>query len=450
MAAEGAATDVETPAPPPAYAILRFDENYSAMANPANRCDWSDPIKYIPLPTGMPSSYLTLGGEVRERFEGQNNLDFGLAGGASNEWLQRITLLTDWHLGPKIRFFVEGISGKISGQRGPAPAVQDDPLDLQCAFVEITPYEESDGKLALRAGRFGLSLGSGRLVATRAAPNIPFRFDGFEALYTRPAWAVTTFVTRPAKDDGKFDGADYSTAFWGAYATHWFDAPHTLGLDLYYLGIRNQHGAYASGHGDERRHSIGTRAFGQRDRWDVNAEAVWQWGTFGHESIRAWTASIDSGYTLDAPFKPRLGAKLDVTSGDRHPGQGTQGTFDALYFKSGYFNDASLLRPENIIDAHPNLAFKLPRSISLDGGVDFLWRYSRSDAVYAVPGFVAIPALKSAPNYVGTAYDVNATWQIQRHLTFQVSYVYFATGDYVHEAGGRDVNYASATMDFLF
>ena len=50
---------------------------------------------------------------------------------------------------------------------------------------------------------------------------------------------------------------------------------------------------------------------------------------------------------------------MDVASGNRDPGGGTQGTFDGLFFKSGYFNDASLLRPENIIDIHPNLTLKL-------------------------------------------------------------------------------------------
>jgi hypothetical protein len=39
----------EIPSPPPTYQMLRFDENYSCLANPANRTDWFDPIKYIPL-----------------------------------------------------------------------------------------------------------------------------------------------------------------------------------------------------------------------------------------------------------------------------------------------------------------------------------------------------------------------------------------------------------------
>jgi hypothetical protein len=45
---------------------------------------------------------------------------------------------------------------------------------------------------------------------------------------------------------------------------------------------------------------------------------------------------------------------------------------------------------------------------------------------------------------------VNLNWQIQRHISFQASYVHFLTGSYVHQAGGRDVNYFSTTFTFLF
>jgi hypothetical protein len=67
-----------------------------------------------------------------------------------------------------------------------------------------------------------------------------------------------------------------------------------------------------------------------------------------------------------------------------------------------------------------------------------------------VPGFITIPALKDAPAYIGTALDVNLTWQVQRHVTLQASYVHFLTGSYVHTAGGSDVNYFSTTLTFLF
>ena len=433
---------------PPAYKILRFDEDYSCLSNPTNRTDWFDPIKYIPLRTNAPGWYLTLGGEVRERFEGHYDPNFGIDGeGPDSYWLQRVTLLSDVHLGERFRIFAEGISGVIEGENKPAPDVQDDPLDLQFAFAAFLPYLTDDESLTLRGGRFGMSFGSGRLVATRAAPNIPFRFDGFEAIYSRPLWEATAFLTRPVEDNGGISGSDPGTTFWGLYVTHWFDTQHKLGVDVYYLGIANQNGDYASGTGNEKRHSFGSRIFGSKNHWDWNGEGVIQVGTFGDEPILAWTASLDSGYTWDAKFEPRLGLKADVASGNTSNGH--QGTFNALYFKSGYFNDASLIRPANLIDVHPNLAMNLTRTVSVNGGANVFWRYTQNDAVYAPPGFVEIPATGGSA-YVTTALDVNLEWHIQKHLTFGASYVHFFTGSYVHEAGGSDVNYVSTTLSFLF
>jgi len=449
--ADDMTTTGEIPSLPPSYQMLRFEENFSCLSNAVNRTDLFDPVKYIPLRTNDSSWYLTVGGELRERFEGNYNSNFGIGGlGPDSYLLQRITLLGDLHLGERVRFFVEGISGLMEGESQPAPPVQEDPIDLQFAFLDIVPYLRDDERLTLRAGRFGMSFGSGRLVATRAAPNIPFRFDGLELLYTRPLWEATAFLTQPVLDSGGFNGEDHSTTFWGLYVTHWFDRAQTLGLDLYYLGIYNKGASYASGTGDEDRHSFGAREFGSWDGWDWNGEEVLQTGTFGNDSILAWTASLDSGYTFNVDLQPRAGVKADVASGSGNASGGTQGTFDALYFKSGYFNDASLIRPQNIIDVHPNLGLKLTQTVSVDGGGDVFWRYSRNDAVYAVPGFIAIPAQETGSSYVGTATDVNLTWQIQKHLSFQASYVHFFAGNYVHQAGGSDVNYASTTFAFLF
>jgi Alginate export len=454
LMADDITTPEGTPLTPPSYQMLRFDENYSCLSNAVNRTDFFDPIKYIPFRTGDPSWYLTVGGEARERYEGYYDQNFGIGGlGPNSHLLQRLVLLTDWHLGERVRFFVSGISALQIGGIRPAPPVQQDPIDLEYAFLDFIPYLTDDERVTLRAGRFGMSFGSGRLVSSRAAPNapnIPFRFDGFEMLYTRPLWEATAFLTQPAQDSGGLNSEEHSTTFWGLYVTHWFDAPHTLGLDVYYLGIYNEDATYASGTADETRHSLGTRQFGGWKGWDWNAEEVLQVGSFGDKSIRAWTASLDAGYTFHAALQPRLGVNADVASGDTHPNGGTQGTFDALYFMSGYFNDASLFRPQNIIDVHPMLGLQLTRTLSVNGGGDVFWRYSRNDAIYNPPGFILIPAIDTASTYLGTAADINFTWQIQRHLSLGASYVHFFTADYIHAAGGKDLNFASTTLSFLF
>jgi hypothetical protein len=363
--------------------------------------------------------------------------------------LQRITLLADLHLSGHVRVYVSGVSGLVWGEDHPAPPVQDDPSDLLFAFVEIAPYVTPEERLALRVGRYGMSLGAGRLVATRAAPNVQLRFDGCEIVYSRSGWTATGFLNHPAKDSGGLDGSDHSFTFWGLYVTHWFDAQRGKGIDLYYLGIHREHGAYFADTGDEHRQSLGARQFGQAESWDWNTEEVIQFGSFGTKDILAWTASLDGGYTFPTQFNPRIGIKADVTSGT-DKGSGTQQTFDALFFKSGYFNDAGLIRPQNIIDVHPNLTANITRTLSVNGGVDVFWRYSNDDAVYAVPGFVAIPPVESSSRYVGTAADLNVEWRLQRHVTLSASYVHFFAGSSARQAGGKDVNYVSTTLSFLF
>src|SRR6516164_3289217 len=109
--AQGVNTEAEIPMPPPAYKVLRFDEDYSCLTNQANRVDFFDTVKYIPLRKDEPLWYLSFGGELRERVEGNYNPNFGIGGvGPDSYLLQRITLSTDVHLGERVRVFAMGIS----------------------------------------------------------------------------------------------------------------------------------------------------------------------------------------------------------------------------------------------------------------------------------------------------------------------------------------------------
>src|SRR5258707_12215158 len=73
--------EAEIPRTPPAYKMLRFDENYSCLTNQDNSTDLFDPVKYIPLRKDDPLWYLSFGGELRERVEGNYDRNFGIGGG---------------------------------------------------------------------------------------------------------------------------------------------------------------------------------------------------------------------------------------------------------------------------------------------------------------------------------------------------------------------------------
>src|SRR5260370_40027850 len=127
MPAEDRVTTGETPLPPPSYKLLRFDEDYSCLTNAANRADWFDRVKYVPIRANDPYWYLTFGGELRERFESVHDDNFAIRSGPDSYWLQRITLLGDLHLGERVRGFAERISVLNAGERQPGPTVTDDP-----------------------------------------------------------------------------------------------------------------------------------------------------------------------------------------------------------------------------------------------------------------------------------------------------------------------------------
>ena len=64
------------PGPPP-LTTLRYDEDYAYLRDPAARTGaWWEPLKYLPLnKTG--NVYITLGAELRLRYEGFENNNWG-------------------------------------------------------------------------------------------------------------------------------------------------------------------------------------------------------------------------------------------------------------------------------------------------------------------------------------------------------------------------------------
>lgn len=89
---------------PPSYALLRHDEDYSYLQDPACRRASLDAIKFISL--GSKDQYLTLGGELREWYEIFGNANWRVGPQDRDGYLlQRLSTYTDWHFGDGIRLF---------------------------------------------------------------------------------------------------------------------------------------------------------------------------------------------------------------------------------------------------------------------------------------------------------------------------------------------------------
>ena len=438
---------------PPAYQKLRYDEDYAYLEDPSRRSDFWDPLKYIPL-SDTGDAYLSLGGEGRWRYERYHNYQWDPDSPDDDGYLlQRYLLYADLHLGAWFRAFAQ-LQSSLEEWRADGPRPTDeDSLDLHQLFGDVRlPLDRNDDTLSLRLGRQEMLYGSQRLVSVRESPNIRRSFDAIRAITRVDAWRVDGFFGRPVPEHrGVFDDwhAEDSILFWGAYAT----GPLLEGasLDLYYLGLRNPDAEFAQGSGDETRHSLGARLFGERGGWDYNFEGVIQLGTFGGDAIRAWTLAADTGFTFAAaPLAPRVGLRADAISGDGDPEDGRLGTFNPLFPRGAYFSEAALVWPANLIDVDPSIEVQLSPTLRITADYDFFWRYSSDDALYTSGGSVARPPDGGA-RFIGHQPSVALAWQVERHTTLNLAYTHFFAGGFIRESGpDTDVDFAAVWLVYRF
>ena len=137
----------------PAYKQLRYDENYQYLRDSSLRTDFMDALKYIPL-NQEGESYLTLGGEIRERYEYFHNWNWGDRPQDENGYLlQRYMIHADAHFTEHFRIFTQFKSGLEDGRNGGPRPTDEDQFDLNQLFVDgKLDWEEKDS-FALRLGR---------------------------------------------------------------------------------------------------------------------------------------------------------------------------------------------------------------------------------------------------------------------------------------------------------
>ena len=140
------------------------------------------PYKYIPLASSdYGAVYLSLGGEVRERYESYHNINFGFAGAPAYDGylLQRIMFDADFHMTDWVRGFAQLGDMRILGVRGVPSTTDTDRLDLMQKFVDVKLPSPLGDDPTLRYGREELLFGYQRLIAVREGTNVRRDFDGF-------------------------------------------------------------------------------------------------------------------------------------------------------------------------------------------------------------------------------------------------------------------------------
>ncbi|HCL45342.1 MAG TPA: alginate export family protein, partial [Pseudomonas sp.] len=318
-------------------------------------------------------------------------------------------------------------------------------LDVQQAY-----WRWQRGSFHLQLGRQEAGYGSSRLLSGRDGPNIRLAFDGARLGWKGRLGTLDLMALRPVQNrPGAFDDhGEHGAHLWGAYAT----TARGQGAgqwDLYLLDYRREGARFSAGFGIERRQTVGARWFGQSGSLDWNSELVAQGGELRTSAatldIRAWTLATDTGWRWTAlPLQPRLGLKADIASGDGNLHDGRLGTFNALFPKSAYFSEASLLAPANLMDVQPTLTLRLHDAVTTELGVQMAWKHRRADAVYTTPApLVALPGTAGGARRIGTQYKSETRWQASEHWQWQLQLAWVDAGPALKQAGGQDTLFAS-------
>jgi len=427
----------------------RWQEDWSALADPRLRTEPLDRLKYIPLPFDDPKSYVSLGLTVRERFELNDAPSFGSAGNKADSYLlDRLQWHVDVRPNAHWQIFVQFEDVRAPGKAVITP-VDENPLDLRLAFIA---YVDSfwGGTLKTRVGRQEMAFDLQRFVSVRDGPNVRQAYDAAWLDWEQRQWRVIGFWSQPVQYRHEHPFDDFSSGhlqYGGVRAERQDVGPGEL--SAYYSRFIRDSARFLDARGDERRHNLDMRYAGARGGFDWDLEAMGQFGDIGGKSIRAWAVGSRSGYTMaDLGWTPRLGLQIDAASGDHKAGDETLGTFNPLFPNGYYFTLAGYTGYVNLMHLKPSLTVKPLTNLALMAAAGLQWRETTADAVYVQPNTPVPGTAGTAGRWSGVYTQFRADWEVMPSLLAAVEAVRFQIGDALRRAGGHDSTYLSVELKY--
>lgn len=427
-----------------------------------------EPWNRLPPPaTPLFTRPLTIGGDDDWRFtptghgktmvEAYRNPNFGLGGYSEDSWvLQRIQAGFDVAYRDSLQWFTELTWGGITGKKQPlAPPDRDDP-DLLQLYVQGQLRLDESQRLVTRVGRQVLFYGSGRLISHREGANQRLAQDAARVSWrdSDSGWDIDGIVASPVRVyPDAFDNRSSPDEWlwWGVYGVGPAvgNPGGASGTDVYYLGIRQQDSLLAGPGNTEVRHTVGTRWWDQSWPWIYNTEVIFQFGDCAGRTIIAGAASLGGGYVWELDSWVLTAAvKADAISGG--DSTGNMNTFNPLFQANNYFNEGGYVSPSNLYNLNPLLTIAPLPEISVTGGVNWLWRFSPNDDVYAPPFSRVAPPAPDGQRFLGTALSLSLGWSPHPALDFSIGYTHHIVGSSLSAVGGRNVDYFQTTFRIQF
>lgn len=425
----------------------------------------------------LDAQVVTIGGEVRERYEFRDNADFNKDASDTLSFIaSRIRLNLSHEVTPDIIAFIQIQDARIFG--GEVSTVSNDNLlDLHQGYVNI----KNVGPTSLILGRQELAFGEHRLVGHFGWNNVGRSFDGLRVAYVAAPVRVDFWAASP-KVYGTNTGSSPAfapsnreqQAFYGVYGSI-KTAPVTVEPYVMYL-LDGGNAAELNAAGTallspitspaargQSRVTVGLRADGKavNESIDFTGEAAYQTGsmdargTTPESDISAHAFVLKAGYTAPVGIKPRIGIEYDRASGDSDPTDDKFETFENLFPTNhpfyGYMDYVGWRNMQAL-----RLSVSVKPSASSGVSLDY-HRFSLAeerDRWYAASGapFGPTPAAGNTETDLGQEIDLVAYLMVKEKVRLEVGLSQFMPGDYVDgnfpASDASQFAYLQATVGF--
>jgi hypothetical protein len=446
--AQDATTTGGTASRPPIM-FNRWQEDWSVLADPALRTEPLDSLKYIPLIDGDPDSYISLGGNLRERFEYLGAPSFGVGKAPFPGYvIQRLEAHADIHPTAGWEAFIQ-LEDDRAFAKTPVSPVDQDRLDLEQAFL-LYRTDLFGGEFTARVGRQELGFDLQRFVAVRDGPNVRQAFDAVWFNWTAAPWRVIAFWSHPVQnvDTRAFDDySDHHFQYGGFRVERQAVGPGDLSIYYSRYDLDNAHFLAASGR--ERRDILDTRYAGKAAGFDWDAEAMGQTGTLGPKRVLAWAVGAVTGYTLpNVTWSPRVGLQVDAASGTRHLDSDTVSTLNPLFINGYYFTLAGFTGYTNLYHVKPSLTIHPASDTTILAALGFQWRQTTGDAVYLQPDTPVKGTAGGGTSWTGAYAQLRIDHSFTSHISGALEAVRYDVGSTIRHAGGSDSDYLGVELKF--
>lgn len=429
---------------------LRYDEDYSLLKYDSSR-NWYKNIKYIQLYNST-QSFISLGGEYRYQIQYIKNEDWGDASEKENSFVfNRLLFHGDLHFNKRIRVFGQVSSTTASKRGSDISPVDENLLDVQQLFTDITILKNEKNNLKVRVGRQEFLYGSQRLISVREGPNNRLSFDAIKVFFQKQNFQVDFLYSFPVRiQNGVFDDPiNHNEKLWSIYLVK-----NKLNIiqnaDLYYIGFVNKRSLFTTTPSKENRHSFGLRIWKYDPPFTYDLEGVYQFGKIGPAIINAYTASANIAYQFDKLiFSPTVRFKTEAISGDYSVADQEINTFNPLFPRGAYFGLAALIGPVNLIDFHPSVELELHPKILFSADYDMFWRFSSNDGIYRSNATLLYP--KAINKHIGNQLGLSIEYTPVQYLEISPELTWFQTGKYLKEvSSGKDILFTALTIHLKF